>query len=164
MNHITHFGDFLDNYLLLLISYPIKVGNSATVNVIAIGTVMLPIVTLSGSYMVTLSDVYHALDFGDVSLISLGQLQECGSRYFLSPGGITVQKGDRTVLYGYLVSQLYQLQQQSTALITTCSRSEAANDSKPSAHEVDPPYNLTSSSKSLQLPQPACEITISTTL
>ncbi|RPB05442.1 hypothetical protein L873DRAFT_1785641 [Choiromyces venosus 120613-1] len=102
-NHITHFGNFLDNYLLLPIPQPIKVGNGATMDAIVIGTIMLPIVTTSGSYIITLSDVYCTPDFKDMSLISLGQLQECGSRYSSSPSGITFQKGDQTVHYGYSV-------------------------------------------------------------
>ena len=80
-----------------------RVGNGKFVNAIGIGTAVLPVVTPSGSHTVTLSNVYHAPEFGDVSLVSLGQLKERGARYFSSPGGVSVVKCDRVVLYGYSI-------------------------------------------------------------
>ena len=75
-NYITHFGDSLQDYGLLPVLQRIRIGNGEFVNAIGIGTAILPVVTPSGSYTVTLSNVYHAPEFGDVSLVSLGQLQE----------------------------------------------------------------------------------------
>ena len=57
--------------------------------------------------MHTLSCVYHALGFGDVSLVSLGPLQECGASYCSYPGGITVVKGDQGMLYDYSIGRFY---------------------------------------------------------
>ena len=81
-NHITRFGDSLQEYHLLSVPQRIRVGNGETVNAIGIGTAILPVVTPSGSHTVTLSNVYHAPEFGDISLVSLGQLQERGASYF----------------------------------------------------------------------------------
>ena len=75
-NHITRFGDSLENYHSLSVLQRIRVGNGETVDAIGIGTAIVPVVTPSGSHTVTLSSVYHAPEFGDVSLVSLGQLQE----------------------------------------------------------------------------------------
>jgi len=57
--------------------------------------------------MHTISSVYHALGFGDVSLVSLGQLQERGASYFTYPDGVTVVKGDQVMLYGYSIGRFY---------------------------------------------------------
>ena len=122
-NHITRCGDpLLDNHLLS-VPQRIRVGNGERINAIGIGTAILPVVTPSGSHTVTLCSVYHAPGFGDVSLVSLGQLQERGASYFSSPGGVTVVKGDRVVLYGYSIGQLYQIRFQSAARVTTYSAS-----------------------------------------
>jgi len=130
-NHITRFGDSLQNYHSLSVPQRIRVGNGETVDAIGIGTAILPVVTPSGSHTVTLSSVYHATEFGDVSLVSLGQLQERGASYFSSPGGVSVVKGDRVVLHGYSVGRLYQIRFQSAALITTRSASRRVSQTAP---------------------------------
>ena len=122
-NHITRFGDLLQDYHSLATPQSIRVGNGETVDAIGIRTAVLPVITPSGSHTVTLSGVYHAPGFGDISLVSLGQLQERGASYFSSQGGVTVVKGDQVVLYGYSIGRLYQLKLQSAALVTTRSAS-----------------------------------------
>ena len=126
-NHITCFGNSLQYYDSLSVPQHIRVGNGETVDAIEIGTVVLPVITPSGSHTVTLSGVNHAPGFGDVSLLSLGQQQERGASYFSSPGGVTVVKGDRVVLYDYSIGRLYRLRLQSAALVTTNSASRVVS-------------------------------------
>ena len=126
-NHITCFGNWLQDYHSLSVPQRIRVGNGGTVDAIGIGTVVLPVITPSGSHTVTLSEVYHAPGFEDISPVSLGQLQELDASYFSSPGGVTVVKGDRAVLYGYSIGRLYRLRLQSATLVTTCSASRVVS-------------------------------------
>jgi len=142
-NHITRFGDSLLDYHSLSVPQRIRVGNGETINAIGIGTAILPVVTPSGSHTVTLSSVYHAPAFGDVSLVSLGQLQERGASYFSSPGGVTVVKGDRVVLYGYSIGRLYRIRFQSAALVTTRSASRIVSQTTAQSNVPLPDSDVT---------------------
>ena len=62
-NHITCFGDSLQDYHSLSVPQCIRIGNRETVNAIGIGTAVLPVITPSGSHTVTLSGVYYAPGF-----------------------------------------------------------------------------------------------------